>query len=94
MSGLGLVQVVLVLVIELFLLLSIISFKPHETRGADVLVGVLAGARVGSAALSFAFVEQYGVGAMMLVMWVGGTAYGWNYAREIETWGVGMSCEE
>ncbi|OCB92087.1 TRP-domain-containing protein [Sanghuangporus baumii] len=60
----GLVQLILILIIEIFLFISIIVFKPHPTRGADILASTLSIGRILITALTFAFVESFEVAAI------------------------------
>lgn len=60
----GLVQLIFILIIEIFMFVSIIVFKPHPTRGADLLASTLSIGRILITALAFTFVESFEVAAI------------------------------
>ncbi|KAL0575503.1 hypothetical protein V5O48_006458 [Marasmius crinis-equi] len=57
----GLVQVILVLLVEIGTLIGLVTLRPHKTRGGDVFSTFLAIVRVVTTGLLFAFVESIGV---------------------------------
>ena len=57
----GTAQIIIFVVLESFLFLVIIIFKPHQTRGADLLDGYLCATRLGCSGLMIAFAESLAV---------------------------------
>ena len=57
----GTAQIITFVVLELFLFLSIVTLKPHQTRGADVLAGYLGLTRLVCHGLMIAFAESLAV---------------------------------
>ncbi|KAI5117513.1 hypothetical protein M0805_000520 [Coniferiporia weirii] len=64
----GLVQLIVLLIIEITVLGLTLVLRPHETRGGDVLATTLAIVRVLATGLSFAFVESFNVSAIPRVV--------------------------
>ncbi|KAI0074157.1 TRP-domain-containing protein [Panus rudis PR-1116 ss-1] len=57
----GMIQAILILVIEFLLFVSLIIAKPHPTRGSDVLSGYLNLTRLVCTGLTIAFAESIGL---------------------------------
>lgn len=64
----GEVQVVAMLIIECALLASLLAFRPHKSRGADVLATYLAITRVVCTGLMIGFLESLNLGAIPRVV--------------------------
>ncbi|KAJ8077113.1 hypothetical protein PM082_001541 [Marasmius tenuissimus] len=60
----GLVQVILILLVEITTLVGLVTLRPHLTRGGDVFSTFLAVVRVLTTGLLLAFVESIGVEAI------------------------------
>ncbi|KAG1839012.1 hypothetical protein DFJ58DRAFT_813072 [Suillus subalutaceus] len=64
----GVVQVAAILVVECMVLASLLTLRPHKSRGADVLATYLAITRVLCTGLMIAFLESLNLGAIPRVV--------------------------
>ncbi|KAG6333566.1 hypothetical protein ID866_5528 [Astraeus odoratus] len=64
----GVVQIVIILVVEASLLAMLLTFRPYKTRGTQILQTYLASTRVLCTGLLVAFIEPIGLGAIARVV--------------------------
>lgn len=67
-KGRGMVQAILVLVVEIFFFVLLCIMKPHRTRGADILSGYLSLTRIVCTGLTIAFAQSLALAAIPRVV--------------------------